>query len=139
MYCDVKESAFCFYFFCAVSSWWRDAQLCSLWICMGGVCPQSDRRGQYSLHPPCTCPGPAGAAATSVCHQHPAEELCHLPGCRNRWEKSFFFFFKHHEMCEKWTSSGRKNLKRVSNQMLFMVQFATCTMKSCWSLRPASP
>lgn len=139
MYCDVKWIS-SFFFVCPASSWWCDAQLCSLWICTGGVRPQSDRRGQYSLHPPCTCPGPAGAASTSVRHQHPAEELCHLSGCRNRWE--IYLFFNIMTSVKKMDELGQEKLKRVSNQMLFffflMVQFVTCTMKSCQSLRPAS-
>lgn len=41
----------------------------------------------------------------------------------------------------KMDELGQEKWKRVSNQMLFfflMVQFVTCTMKSCQSLRPAS-
>lgn len=110
----MNQRFFCFV--CPASSWWCDAQLCSLWICTGGVRPQSDRRGQYSLHPPCTCPGPAGAASTSVRHQHPAEELCHLSGCRNRWE---IFFFLTSWNLWKMDELGQEKWKRVSNQMLF--------------------
>lgn len=114
----MNQRFFCFV--CPASSWWCDAQLCSLWICTGGVRPQSDRRGQYSLHPPCTCPGPAGAASTSVRHQHPAEELCHLSGCRNRWE---IFFFLTSWNLWKMDELGQEKWKRVSNQMLFFFFF----------------
>lgn len=54
--------------FCAASSWWCDAQLYSPWSCVGGACPEKHCSGQDSLHPPCPCPGPAGAAASSVRH-----------------------------------------------------------------------